>query len=232
MSDTTRASLHELIQLADRVHVFRDREHAGEVLASMLSEYVGSDTIVLAIPAGGVPVAAPIARLLHLSLDVIPVSKILLPWTTEEGCGAVAFDGSVFVDADSVAHFQLTEDDVAESTRAAREKVERRVRRLRGGRPFDLRDRTAIVVDDGIAAGSTMRAAITALRRHNASRIVVAVPTAHRSSLEALAGSVEAIHCANIRGGFRFAVADAYRRWTDVTDDEAAKAMECGRGGE
>jgi putative phosphoribosyl transferase len=226
---TPRAELHELVQLADRAHVFRDREHAGEVLARMLSEYMGSDTIVLAIPAGGVPVAAPIARLLRLPLEVIPVSKILLPWTTEAGCGAVAFDGSVFVDAASVARFQLTEDDIAESTRAARDKVERRVRRLRGGRPLDVRNRTAIVVDDGIAAGSTMRAAITALWRKGAPRIVVAVPTAHRGSLEALASSVEAIHCANVRGGSRFAVADAYQRWTDVTDNETAQALE--RGG-
>jgi putative phosphoribosyl transferase len=231
MSNSPRGSLHELVQLTDRAHVFRDREHAGEVLASMLSEYVGSDTIVLAIPAGGVPVAAPIARLLRLPLEVIPVSKILLPWTTEAGCGAVAFDGSVFVDTYSVARFQLTEDDIVKSTCAARDKVERRVRQLRGHRPLDLRNRTAIVVDDGIAAGSTMRAAINALRRQNASRIVVAVPTAHRSSLEALAGSVEALHCANVRGGFRFAVADAYEHWADVTDNEAAKALEHDAGG-
>jgi putative phosphoribosyl transferase len=231
MSDSPRASLHELVQLTDRAHVFRDREHAGEVLASMLSDYAGSDTVVLAIPAGGVPVAAPIALRLRLSLEVIPVSKILLPWTTEAGCGAVAFDGSVFVDADSVARFRLTEDDIAAGIRAAGDKVERRMRRLRGGRSLDVRNRTTIVVDDGIAAGSTMRAAITALRRQNASRIVVAVPTAHRNSLEALAGSVETIHCANVRGGFRFAVADAYQRWTDLTDDEAAKALERGGGG-
>jgi len=231
MSNTPRASPHELAELADRTHVFRDREHAGEVLASMLSEYMGSDTVVLAIPAGGVPVAVPIARLLRLPLDVIPVSKILLPWTTEAGCGAVAFAGSVFVDAESIERFRLTANDIAESTRAARDKVERRMRRLRGGRPFDLRNRTTIVVDDGIAAGSTMRAAITALSRQKASQIVIAVPTAHRSSLDALSGSVAAIHCANVRGGFRFAVADAYRCWTDVTDDEAAKALERSEGG-
>jgi len=222
--------IHDLPELRERSPAFRDRADAGLVLAGMLAGLRGSGALVLGIPAGGVPVAAPIARLLRLPLEVIPVSKILLPWTTEAGCGAVAFDGSVFVDAASVARFRLTADDIAESTRAARDKVERRVRRWRGGRPLDVRNRTAIVVDDGIAAGSTMRAAITALRRKNAPRIVVAVPTAHRGSLEALASSVEAIHCANVRGGPRFAVADAYQRWTDVTDNETAQALE--RGGD
>ena len=231
MSDTPRASPHELAALAGRTHVFRDREHAGEILAGMLQEYADSDATVLAIPAGGVPVAVPITRSLHLPLDVIPVSKILLPWTTEAGCGAVAFDGSVFVDAGAIARFGLTGDDVAESTRVARDKVTRRVRRWRGERPLDLRDRTAIVVDDGIAAGSTMRAAIAALRGAGPSRIVVAVPTAHRGALEALAASVDAVHGANVRGGFRFAVADAYRHWTDVTDDEVAEALDRGRDG-
>jgi hypothetical protein len=90
--------------------------------------------------------------------------------------------------------------------------------------------RTAIVVDDGIAAGSTMCMAITALRGHDTPRIVIAAPTAHRGSLEVGAGSVEAIHCANFRGGFALAVADACRRWSDVTDDEAVKTLECGGG--
>ncbi len=225
MSEPTRGSIHDLPELRDRTHVFRDRAHAGEVLAAMLDPFRESVAIVLAIPAGGVPVAVEIARGLNLTLEVAPVSKILLPWTTEAGYGAVAFDGSVWIDADAVASFRLTEDDVTRATRNAREKVERRVQRLRGDRPLELRDRPVIVVDDGIAAGSTMRAAIAALRRLRAPQIVIAVPTAHSRALRDIAVEVDAIHCANVRHGLQFAVAEAYQRWTDVSDDEVAALL-------
>lgn len=225
MHHTPNDAIRELPSLRNRMQVFRDREHAGEVLAQMLRPLAQDDAIVLAIPAGGVPVAAAIARSLGLPLDAIPVSKILLPWTTEAGFGAVAFDGSVYVDATAVARFGLTGDDVRASTDAARSKVRRRMQRLRGELPLAVRGRTAIVVDDGIAAGSTMRAAVAALRRLEPSRILIAVPTAHAGSLAAIASDVDALYCANIREGVRFAVADAYVRWTDVTDEEAEKAL-------
>jgi putative phosphoribosyl transferase len=225
MHETTSGTIRELPSLRNCTHVFRDREHAGEVLAQMLRPLAQDDAIVLAIPAGGVPVAAAIARSFALPLDVIPVSKILLPWTTEAGFGAVAFDGSVYVDAAAVARFGLTGDDVRASTDAARSKVQRRMRRLRGEKPLAVRGRTVIVVDDGIAAGSTVRAAVAALRKLEPSRILIAVPTGHAGSLATTASDVDAIYCANIREGVRFAVADAYVRWTDVTDEDAEKAL-------
>jgi putative phosphoribosyl transferase len=199
--------------------VFRDRAAAGARLAAMLEKYRGSDAIVLAIPAGGVPVGAAIARELGLSLHAAPVSKVLYPWTTESGFGAVAFDGSVWLDEEAVENSPLTKTQVEKAVGDARAKVERRTRRF-GVDPSALKNSTVILVDDGIAAGSTMRTAIAALRKLGASRIIVAVPTAPSRSLEAMRKLADEIACPNIRGGGSFAVADAYQEWRDLSDDE------------
>jgi putative phosphoribosyl transferase len=218
--------VHEISSLRDHAPVFRDRAHAGEVLAGMLEAYRGSSALVLAIPAGGVPVAAEIARRLGLALDVAVVSKILLPWTTEAGFGAVAFDGSVWINEQDVLDYHLSRADVQRSTASARDKVERRLRRLRGKRPLPLfAARQLILVDDGIAAGSTLRTAIAALRRQDASEIVVAVPTGHLRSVQLIAELADAVYCANIRGSSRYAVADAYEEWRDLNEDEVAAIL-------
>lgn len=206
--------------------MFHDRTRAGEVLAGMLEAYRGSSALILAIPAGGVPVAAEIARRLGLGLDVAVVSKILLPWTTEAGFGAVAFDGSVWINEEDVLDYHLSRADVQRSTERARDKVERRLTRLRGKRPLPLfAARQLILVDDGIAAGSTLRTAIAALRRQGASEIVVAVPTGHLRSVQLIAELADAVYCANIRGGSRYAVADAYAEWRDLNEDEVAAIL-------
>jgi putative phosphoribosyl transferase len=200
---------------------FKDRTSAGRSVAGMLKQYKDSNAIVLAIPAGGVPVATEIARALALELQVVPVSKVLFPWTTEGGFGAVAFDGTVWIDQAAVDNFGLKPEQIEKATTEARAKVERRNARLRGGKALpNLSDRTLILVDDGIAAGSTMRTAIAALRKRGAGRIVIAVPTAHSRSVEALRELADEIVCPDIRGGMRFAVADAYAEWRDLSDDE------------
>jgi putative phosphoribosyl transferase len=200
---------------------FKDREAAGRSVAGMLNKYKDGDALVLAIPAGGVPVAAAIASALSLELQVIPVSKVLFPWTTEGGFGAVAFDGTEWIDHAAVDTFGLKTEQIEKAIAEARAKVERRNARLRGNRSLpELGNSTVILVDDGIAAGSTMRTAITALRKRGAGRIVVAVPTAHARSVEMLRELADEIVCPDIRGGMRFAVADAYEEWRDLSDDE------------
>jgi predicted phosphoribosyltransferase len=212
----------ELPELRDHTRVFRDRQHAGEVLAEMLSSYSKTDAIVLAIQAGGVPVAAAIAEKLRIPFDVAVVSKITLPWNTEAGYGAVAFDGTMRLNEDLVAHLGLTKEQIKEGIAQTTQKVLRRVERFRGDRPFpDLTKRRVILVDDGLASGFTMLVAVEAMRKAGAQHICVAVPTGHSSSLPRMASEVEAIYCANIRSGFSFAVADAYVEWTDVTEEEA-----------
>lgn len=200
---------------------FRDRDAAGTRLAAMLGKYRGGSAIVLAIPAGGVPVGAAIARDLGLSLRAAPVSKMLYPWTTESGFGAVAFDGSAWIDQAAVEGYGLTSSQVEKATADARAKVERRSKKLSSGNALrDLSGKTVILVDDGIAAGSTMRTAIDALRKLGAGRVVVAVPTAPARSLEAMRKLADEIVCADIRSGASFAVADAYEEWRDLSDDE------------
>jgi predicted phosphoribosyltransferase len=176
-----------------------------------------------------VPVAATVAAALGLELDVAVVSKVLLPWTTEAGYGAVAFDGSIWIDRRAAARFALTDTQVLEGTDLARAKVARRVAMLRGGRLLDVDGRTVILVDDGVAAGSTLRAAIAALRGQGVGCLVVAVPTGHGRSLSDLAPEVDALYCANVRHGLSFAVADAYEAWRDVAEEEVVEALRAAR---
>lgn len=217
----TANNIHELPSLHDRTLVFPGRAQAGDLLAEMLSTYRNTDTVVFGIPAGGIPVAAQIALQLNLTLDVTVVSKITLPWNTESGYGAVAFDGSLLIDDDYVAQCGLSDSDVLEGIRKTTVKVKHRLQRFRGQQLFpDLSRRPAILVDDGLASGSTMRVAVAAMRKQGVKKLIVAVPTGHNTSVETLAAEVEALYCANIRGGFSFAVADAYEQWTDVGEEE------------
>jgi len=222
----TPAPIHELPELHNRLRVFRDRREAGAILSRMLANYRGSTAVVLAIPAGGVPVATEIAEQLHLPLDVIVVSKFTLPWNTEAGYGALAFDGTERLNQELVARAGLSARQIAEGREQTRNKVAQRLERWRGTRPFpDLSSRTAILVDDGLASGYTVQVAIAALRHQGALQIVVAIPTAHTESLLRVASDVEAIYCANIREGLRFAVADAYEFWTDVSDEAVTTCL-------
>lgn len=215
------ANYHDEPSLRDRAPAFADRSAAGRVLSGLLNDYQGSATLVAAIPAGGVPVAIEVAARLQLDLDVLPVSKILLPWNTESGFGAAAFDGSVWVDERAVTRLGLSPGDVKQSTDEARTKVERRLKLLRGARPPpELKERSVIVIDDGIAAGSTMRTAVSALRRLEAGKIVVATPTGPAIAVSLIAEIADEVWCANVRAGPRFAVAEAYERWHDVGDAE------------
>ncbi|MEW6770532.1 MAG: phosphoribosyltransferase family protein [Bacillota bacterium] len=211
----------DLPELRGRAAVFRDRTHAGKVLAEMLAPHRGTDAIVFAVPAGGVPVGAVLARELGLPLEVAVVSKITLPWNTEAGYGAVAFDGTVRLNEELVRHYGLTEEEIEEGRAKTAQKVARRVREFRGGRPLpQLKGCLVILVDDGLASGFTMLTAVEAMQKAGADQVVIAVPTGHFGAIERVAPHVEAVYCANIRSGWRFAVADAYGEWYDVSEEE------------
>jgi len=211
----------DLADLRDRVSVFRDRVHAGKAVAGMLYEYRGTNARVLGIPAGGLPVAAVIAEELKLGLDMAVVSKITLPWNREAGCGAVAFDGTVRLNHGLVKGLKLSEVDIRQGVEKTSRKVVRRAASLRGARPFpDVSIAPVILVDDGLASGFTMLVGVEALRNAGARQIVVAVPTGHSTAVRMMADHVEKLFCANIRHGLSFAVADAYERWSDVSDGE------------
>jgi putative phosphoribosyl transferase len=209
-------------QWRDRTGVFLDRVHAGRVLAKMLHGLKDSNPLILPIPAGGIPVGVTIARELNLALDIAVVSKITLPWNTESGYGAVAFDGTTHMNEELLRRLSLSDEEIYEGIAKTWQKVRLRVTKLRGGRPLPgASGRTIILVDDGLASGTTMEAAIKALRKVGAQDVAIAVPTAHWEAAQRLAGLVEAIYCPNIRSGRVFAVADAYRSWSDLSDTQA-----------
>ena len=212
--------------LTGRIGVFDDRREAGEVLADMLAPLAAERPLVLGIPAGGVPVAAEIARRLEAPLSVLVTSKATPPWNSEIGFGAVAFDGTEYVDAEAAERLGLSEAQVRQALERAREKVRRRQRRFLGGvGPPDVRGRPIILVDDGLATGKTAEVAIRALRKQGAGRVILAVPTCHDQALRRLAPQVDALYCANVRSGFLYAVADAYRHWHDVTEEEVERHL-------
>ncbi len=218
--------IYELPELRDRKAVFRNRVHAGRVLAGLMEKLRGGGARLLAIPAGGAPVAAEIARELSLPLSVAVSSKITPPWNTELGYGAVAFDDTVIMDEALALRMGIEQEELREGIRAARERVRRRaaVFGTAAGIP-DLAESSVVLVDDGLASGVTILAALAALRKAGASSISIAVPTGHEQTVLALAREVDELYCPNVRGGPSFAVADAYERWHDVSESEAVEIL-------
>ncbi len=216
----------DLPDFRNRTAVFRDREHAGEILSEMLMQYRDTNAVVFAIPAGGVPVGAVIASKLQIPLDVAVVSKITLPWNTEAGYGAVAFDGTVRVNEEMALRQGLNEDTIRDGIEKTRNKVRGRVAEFRSGKPpIQVKGRPVILVDDGIASGFTMFVAVEALRKAGANQVIIAVPTAHWEAIENVLPNVEEFYCANLRSGWAYAVADAYQHWTDVIEEEVIEIL-------
>ena len=145
-------NLVDIPELRNVVNIFNDREHAGVVLSEILSEYKNTNSIIFGIPAGGVPVAALLASTLNLKLDLAVVSKITLPWNTEAGYGAVAFDGSVLLNDKMLVEQGLSEMDIKNGIEKISKKVQMRFKKLRGDKPFpNIKSIDSILVDDGIA---------------------------------------------------------------------------------
>jgi len=214
--------------LRNRVRVFRDRFHAGEVLAEKL-EALGyaEDAYVLVIPAGGVQVASVVANRLGLPLDLVVTRKLHVPWNPEAGFGAVSWDGLMFLNERLVAALGLTEEVIRLCVEEERAAIERRLRKFSGDRPFpDLVGKTAIVVDDGLASGFSMMTTLRALKKREPKELVVAVPTAPRSAIELVIPYADLILCLNIRTGPYFAVADAYEVWYDLEDEDVVELLE------
>ena len=219
-------NVQEDAALRNRARVFRNRREAGMALAKLFTDYRNTDAVILGIPAGGIPVAAAAAQQLSLPLDFLTVSKITLPWNTEAGYGAVAFDGTWQLNDQLVRQAELDAKTVHEGIANTRDKVERRTHEFR--KLLDaqqIKDKIAIVVDDGLASGFTMRVAVAALRNQDAKSVVVAVPTGHLIAINRLASDVDEIYCANIRVGLYFAVADAYTHWSEVSEDEVIATL-------
>lgn len=205
---------------------FRDRSEAGQVLAQELQAYANrDDVIVLALPRGGVPVAFEVARALHAPLDVFVVRKLGVPGHEELAMGAIASGGVLVLEPTVVEDLAIPPDVLTDV--AAREEQERlrREREYRGDRPEpDVRGRTVILVDDGLATGSTMRAAVAALRKLQPASIVVAVPVAAPATCAELAKEVDGIVCALTPEPFH-AVGVWYEEFSQTTDEEVRELL-------
>jgi putative phosphoribosyl transferase len=212
--------------LRDRIHVFFDRTSAGQRLAAHLEAYRDGEAHLFAIPAGGVPVAAEIARALALPLDLIIVRKIQFPWTTEAGFGALDPAGQAILNEELLRRMPLSPEEIEAQINKTAGVIRQREERLRGGKPYArLNGQTALVVDDGLASGYTMRAALRFLKAQGASRLICAVPTGSERTVWELLPMVDELCCLNVRGGFSFAVADAYENWYDLTEAEVLEIL-------
>jgi putative phosphoribosyl transferase len=200
---------------------FRDRTEAGQILAAELTPYTNRpDVLVLALPRGGVPVAYEVARALHAPLDVFLVRKLGVPGREELAMGAIASGGVRVVNEDVVRELEISEDAIAIVAAEERRELARREGAYRGGRPLlDVRGHTVILVDDGLATGSTMRAAIAALRKQRPARIVVAVPVAAPDTCAEFQAEADEVVCAYTPQPF-YAVGRWYEDFTQTTDDE------------
>jgi len=204
-----------------RAPSFRDRRHAGLVLAEHLREYADrNDVIVLALPRGGVPVAYEVAIALHLPLDVFVVRKLGVPGCPELAMGAIASGGVQVLNDDVVSQLPDAEQWVAHVANEERKELERRELFYRDARPRpDLRGKTVILIDDGLATGATMRAAARALKGQGVAHLVVAVPVASPETCDEFRGEVDHIVCAFTPASFG-GVGQFYEDFSQTSDDE------------
>jgi len=208
-------------------HGFRDRVHGGLALAEVLAAYKGPDVIVLALPRGGVPVGYEIAHALGVPLDVLVVKKIVIPGYEEMAVGATASDGDVVLDEDLIERLRLDKDEVVGIAGVARAEVLRREHAYRNHRPpIDVQGRTVILVDDGLATGSSMRAAVVALRKRHPVRIVVAVPVASVDAVLEFQTQADDIVCLAAPDPF-YAVGLWYDDFSQTTDAQVRDLLEC-----
>jgi putative phosphoribosyl transferase len=200
---------------------FRDRTEAGQVLAGLLAHYRGRpDVIVLGLPRGGVPVAAEVASGLGAPLDVFVVRKLGVPGHDELAMGAIASGGVRVVNRSVVDGLRIGEDVIEKVAARELKELERRDAAYRDGRPPpDVRGKVVVVVDDGLATGSTMRAAVSALRAQQPSRIVVAVPVGSAATCHELEAEADEVVCARIPADFH-AVGQWYEDFSPTTDEQ------------
>jgi predicted phosphoribosyltransferase len=207
--------------------LFKDRTDAGKRLAKALIDYRGKDTVVFAIPRGGVPVALEVAAELKTDLDIVIVSKIQVPSQPEAGYGAVTEDGTLVLNEPMVKRLNMEREDVERQADAVREKIMRRsllYRRKISPRP--VKDKIAIIIDDGLASGYTMLAAVQSLRKRKASEIVVAVPVSSRSAYNVVKPEVNELISLIVDRSNWFAVASYYLNWHDLNDEEVGRCFE------
>jgi putative phosphoribosyl transferase len=209
--------------------LFRDRKDAGLRLAERLARYRDEDSVVLALPRGGVPVGYEVARALKVPLDVFIARKLGAPNQPELGIGAVAQDGSRVLNERIVEEIGVSEEYIERVAAEETKEAERRIKLFRGERPEpEVRERTAILVDDGIATGVTTRAAIEALRRRDPRRLVLAVPVCTTYTADSLRREVDELICLEAPSNL-MAIGLWYRYFEQTSDEEVIDLLERAR---
>lgn len=224
MENGLHSNTHEQI---DVVLPFRDRREAGRVLARTLAAYTNRpDVIVLGLPRGGVPVAYEVARALHAPLDVFLVRKLGLPGREELAMGAIASGGVRVLNREVVEALGIPEEVIDEVAATEEEELHRRERLYRGDRPpLNVAGKTVILVDDGLATGSTMRAAVEALRQQFPARVIVAVPVGAPETCAKLQHEADWVVCPYSPDTF-YAVGLWYEDFDQTTDEEVRELLE------
>ncbi|HKK99907.1 MAG TPA: phosphoribosyltransferase family protein [Desulfotignum sp.] len=210
--------------------MFTDRFDAGRAVADMLAHSYKSlpGLMVLGIPMGGIPLASEVSKKLACPMDVVIVRKIQVPGNTESGFGAMTEENDIFYNKVLISGLRLNEKQIQEQSDKVSEELAQRREKLRQGRHFpDIQGKTVILVDDGLASGFTMKASIHLCKKRKAAKTIVAVPTAPLHTVQELHDLFSAdIFCANIREGMAFAVADAYKNWHDLSENEIMHLLE------
>jgi predicted phosphoribosyltransferase len=206
---------------------FRNRSDAGRILAESLKHYQGSDVMVFAIPRGGIPVAVEVAKKLGSKLDIIVPRKIPIPDNPEAGYGAVTEDGVIVLNEPLVRELQLTRLQIESQAEEVRAEIRRRHSVYRAKlMPSSVEGKTAIIVDDGLASGYTMMAAIRSVRQQGAMKVIAAAPVASSSAWELIKTAADEVVCPVVSYHYPFAVAGFYRHWHDLTDEEVLGDLE------
>ena len=205
---------------------YGDRRQAGVELALRLGHLKDRDVVVLALPRGGVPVAHEVARALGASLDIFLVRKLGVPGHRELAMGAIASGGVRILNQDVVNWYRVPDAVIDDVAREEQAELERREREYRDDRaPVELRDRWVLLIDDGLATGATMKAAVQAVRAHRPSRIIVAVPVGSSDTCREFADIADEIVCGRAPGHFA-AVGQWYRDFSQTTDEEVRDLLQ------
>lgn len=211
--------------------VYNDRKEAGQVLSQELSRIeFETKPVVLAIPNGGIPVGGEIAKALDAGLDAIIVRKLQVPGNTEAGFGALTSQGALLLNERLVRSIGLNQHQIDIVVKTTQSQIDKRKEDYRGlVGIIDSSRKDVVLVDDGLASGYTMMAAVESVRRAEPTSITVAVPTSSKSAADLIRARTERFICPRIESGFVFAVANAYRNWYDVPDNKVVDILKAHR---
>jgi predicted phosphoribosyltransferase len=210
----------------NKLDVFSNRQKAGNILAKFLQDQ--DIDLILAIPNGGIPVAYGLIKNLNIpDFNLLLIRKIQIPWNTEAGFGAITPDGQVFLNQKIISHLQLQQPSIQKQIESAK-KVNAQRQLSYNLKPFQVKGKRVLVTDDGIASGFSMIAGCSWLKQQGAQKVIIGIPTAPISSLKIIEKNnvADSIICINLRDIYPFAVADAYKHWYDVPEEEVVSILE------